>query len=167
MSDPASIIRLSVSAADEQALDTRIASLSAAFPAGTLVTVTRGTVFNRHGMPPSPAALLCATRPRRPPDARCWIARSDPRHDPGVELRVRVTARASRDELAGLRDGVLHVRVTAPPVDGKANQAVCRLIARAVGVGRTGVTVVRGERSRDKVVNIEGLEPEAVHRALR
>ena len=84
-----------------------------------------------------------------------------------MELRVRVTARASRDELAGLRDGVLHVRVTAPPVDGKANQAVCRLIARAVGVGRTSVTVVRGERSRDKVVNVEGLEPEAVHRALR
>ena len=56
-------IRLSVSAADEQALDTRIAVLSAAFPVGTLVTVTRGTVFNRHGMPPSPAALLCATPP--------------------------------------------------------------------------------------------------------
>jgi uncharacterized protein (TIGR00251 family) len=84
-----------------------------------------------------------------------------------VELRVRVTARASRDELAGLRDGVLHVRVTAPPVERKANQAVCRLIARAVGVGRTSVTVIRGERSRDKVVNIEGLEPEAVHQALR
>ena len=63
MSDSASVIRLSVSAADEQALDTRIAVLSAGFPAGTLVTVTRGTVFNRHGMPPSPAALLCATPP--------------------------------------------------------------------------------------------------------
>jgi hypothetical protein len=63
MSDSASVIRLSLSAADEQALNTRIASLSAAFPAGTLVTVTRGTVFNRHGMPPSPAALLCATPP--------------------------------------------------------------------------------------------------------
>ena len=52
-----------LSAADEQALDTRIAVLRAAFPVGTLVTVTRGTVFNRHGMPPSPAALLCATPP--------------------------------------------------------------------------------------------------------
>ena len=65
MSDTASVIRLSVSAADEQALDTRIAALRAGFPAGTLVTVTRGTVFNRHGMPPSPAALLCATPPGR------------------------------------------------------------------------------------------------------
>ena len=84
-----------------------------------------------------------------------------------MELRVRVTARASRDELAGLRDGVLHVRVTAPPVDGRANQAVCRLIARAVGVGKTSVTVTRGERSRDKVVRIEGVGPEAVHERLR
>ena len=63
MSDSASVIRLSVSAVDEQALDSRIAALRAAFPVGTLVTVTRGTVFNRHGMPPSPAALLCATPP--------------------------------------------------------------------------------------------------------
>ena len=84
-----------------------------------------------------------------------------------MELRVRVTARASRDELAGLRDGVLHVRVSAPPVDGKANRAVCRLIARALGVGRTSVSVVRGERSRDKVVEIDGVEPEAALRKLR
>ena len=84
-----------------------------------------------------------------------------------MELRVRVTARASRDELAGLKDGVLHVRVSAPPVDGKANQAVTRLIAKALGVGRTSVTVVKGERSRDKVVAIEGVEPDAVLRTLR
>jgi len=62
MSDSASI-RLSVSGADEHDLEGRIAALSAAFPVGSLVTVTRGTVFNRHGMPPSPAALLCATPP--------------------------------------------------------------------------------------------------------
>ena len=65
MSDPASIIRLSLSGADDSDLDSRIAVLSAAFPAGTLFTVTRGTVFNRHGMPPSPAALLCALPPAR------------------------------------------------------------------------------------------------------
>jgi uncharacterized protein len=84
-----------------------------------------------------------------------------------MELRVRVTARASRDELVGLRDGVLHVRVSAPPVEGKANQAVCKLIARALGVGRTSVTVIRGGRSRDKVVRIDGIEPEAAFHKLR
>jgi hypothetical protein len=84
-----------------------------------------------------------------------------------MELRVRVSARASRDELAGLRDGVLHVRVSAPPVEGKANQAVCKLIARALGVGKTSVSVVKGERSRDKVVRIDGVEPEAALNKLR
>jgi uncharacterized protein (TIGR00251 family) len=77
-----------------------------------------------------------------------------------------VTARASRDELAGLKDGVLHVRVSAPPVDGKANQAVTRLIAKALGVGRTSVRVVRGERSRDKVVEVDGVDPDDARRAL-
>ena len=62
MSDSTSI-RLSVSGTDEQDLEGRIAALRAAFPVGSLVTVTRGMVFNRHGMPPSPAALLCATPP--------------------------------------------------------------------------------------------------------
>ena len=84
-----------------------------------------------------------------------------------MELRVRVTARANRDELAGLRDGVPHVRVSAPPVEGKANQAVCKLIARALGVGKTSVSVVRGERSRDKVVRIDGVEPDAALDKLR
>jgi hypothetical protein len=57
------MIRLSVAAADEADLEVRIAWLTSAFPVGTEVTVIRGTVFNRHGMPPSPAALLCAVQP--------------------------------------------------------------------------------------------------------
>ena len=51
----------------------------------------------------------------------------------------------------------LRVRVTAPPVDGEANAAVCRLVARALGVAASRVTVVRGERSRDKVVRVSGV----------
>jgi uncharacterized protein len=59
----------------------------------------------------------------------------------------------------GLReDGVLLARVSAPPVDGKANVALCRLLAKALGVPRTSVSVVRGETARDKVVRVEGLE---------
>ena len=50
--------RISVSAADEADLEIRIAWLTALFPSDTEVTVVRGTVFNRHGMPPSPAALV-------------------------------------------------------------------------------------------------------------
>ena len=81
-------------------------------------------------------------------------------------IRVRVTPRAKRDEIAGVRDGVLLVRVTAPPVDGRANEAVCRLIAKAVGVPPSRVSIVRGHTARDKQVSIEGMSDEDARRAL-
>jgi uncharacterized protein (TIGR00251 family) len=83
-----------------------------------------------------------------------------------VELRVRLQPRAQRTEIVGERDGALLARVTAPPVDGKANDALCRLIARAAGVAPTRVSVVRGHTSRDKVVRVDGAEPHAVRAAL-
>ncbi len=57
-----------------------------------------------------------------------------------------------------MRDGVLQAKVTAPPVDGKANRALCRLIAERVGVAPSRVSVVRGEKSREKLVRVEGLD---------
>jgi uncharacterized protein (TIGR00251 family) len=84
-----------------------------------------------------------------------------------AEISVRVTTRASREQLAGLRDdGVLLARISAPPVDGRANRALCKLIARAVGVAPSKVTVIRGEHSRDKLVRVEGVEPAALREAL-
>jgi uncharacterized protein len=79
---------------------------------------------------------------------------------------VRLRPRGSRDELAGLRDGVLQAKVTAPPVDGKANTALCRLIAKRVGVAPSRVSVVRGEKSSDKVVRVEGVDSTALRAAL-
>lgn len=84
-----------------------------------------------------------------------------------AEIRVRVTTRASREQLAGLRDdGVLLARISAPPVDGRANQALCKLIARAAGVAPSKVSIVRGEHSRDKLVRVEDVEPAALRAAL-
>lgn len=71
---------------------------------------------------------------------------------------MRTIPRAARDEIAGVRDGRLLVRVSAPPVDGRANAAVCALLAKAAGVPKGAVSVVRGETSRDKRVRIEGDE---------
>jgi uncharacterized protein len=76
---------------------------------------------------------------------------------PEALVRLRVQPRASRDELVAWQDDALRVRVTAPPVDGEANDAVRTLLARALGVAPSTVAVVRGERSRDKVVRIAGL----------
>jgi hypothetical protein len=83
-----------------------------------------------------------------------------------AELRVRLTPRARRADLGPERDGVLVVRVTAPPVDGKANAALCRLLAERAGVPKGAVSVVRGQSSRDKVVSVEGVSDEALRARL-
>lgn len=83
-----------------------------------------------------------------------------------ARITVRLQARAHRDELIGLRDGVLLARVSAPPVDGRANQALCRLIARHAGVAPSRVTIIRGERSREKLIQVHGLDQSALNDGL-
>ena len=84
----------------------------------------------------------------------------------GAELMVRLQPRARKNEVTAEREGIVTIRVTAPPVDGKANEALCRLLAKRAGVARGAVTIVRGERSRDKVVRVEGRSREELRRAL-
>ena len=75
-----------------------------------------------------------------------------------ARLTIRLTPRAARERLALGADGGLVAHVTAPPVEGAANDALCRLVAKAAGVPPSRVSVVRGERSRLKVVRIEGID---------
>jgi uncharacterized protein (TIGR00251 family) len=83
-----------------------------------------------------------------------------------ADLRVRLQPRARRNEVAGERGGAVLIRVTAPPVDGKANAALCKLVADAAGVAPSRVRIVRGDASRDKVLHVEGVEEPALRRAL-
>jgi uncharacterized protein (TIGR00251 family) len=71
-----------------------------------------------------------------------------------VSFAIRVTPRASANVVGGERDGALLVRVTAPPVEGQANQAVARLLARSLGIAPSAVQIVRGGISRTKRVSI-------------
>jgi uncharacterized protein len=68
--------------------------------------------------------------------------------------------------VVGVRDGKVVIRVTAPPVDGKANDALCRLIAKKAGVAPSKVSVVRGHTAREKVVRVEGIDESALRAAL-
>jgi uncharacterized protein (TIGR00251 family) len=86
--------------------------------------------------------------------------------DDVAEIAVRVQPRARRNEVAGERAGAVLIRVTAPPVDGKANAAVCALVAKAAGVAPSRVRVIRGESSRDKVLRVEGVGEAALRAAL-
>ncbi|MDO8185957.1 DUF167 domain-containing protein [Conexibacter sp. JD483] len=83
------------------------------------------------------------------------------------ELSVRLQPRAKRNEVVGTRDGVLLVRVTAPPVDGKANAALCKLLAKELRVAPSTVAVIRGSSARDKLLRIDGIETsELLHRLI-
>jgi uncharacterized protein YggU (UPF0235/DUF167 family) len=75
---------------------------------------------------------------------------------------VRVKPRASREALEGEAGGALVVRLTAPPVEGEANAALARLVARTLGVPPSAVAVARGAKARDKVLVVSGLGPEDV-----
>jgi uncharacterized protein (TIGR00251 family) len=83
-----------------------------------------------------------------------------------AKLAVRVQARARRDEIAGERSGSLLVRVTAPPIEGKANAAVCKLLAKRLGLAPGKVAVVRGTSSRDKLIEIDEIEAAELRRLL-
>ena len=85
---------------------------------------------------------------------------------PGAELTIRLQPRARRNAIGDERDGVLRVSVAAAPVDGQANAALCKLIAKRAGVARGRVSVIRGERSHDKVLRVEGLAPAELRSAL-
>jgi uncharacterized protein len=83
----------------------------------------------------------------------------------GVRIHLRVQPRAARTEVVGRHGDALRVRVTAPPVDGAANQALVRLLADRLGVPRGTVQVVAGETGRNKIVAVEGISaPEARRR---
>jgi uncharacterized protein len=81
---------------------------------------------------------------------------------PSTLLSVRLTPRAARERLAAGPDGGFVAHVTAPPVEGAANDALCRLVAKAAGVAPSRVSVVRGQRSREKVVRVEGVDAAAL-----
>ncbi|PJE28949.1 hypothetical protein SAMN06297129_1193 [Pseudooceanicola antarcticus] len=74
---------------------------------------------------------------------------------PGAEIAVRVTPKASRNRITLEEDGAIRVYVTTPPEDGKANEAVRKLLAKALGLAKTRLTLLRGQTSRDKVFRVE------------
>jgi uncharacterized protein len=75
----------------------------------------------------------------------------------GVRFRVRLQPRASRDEIVGLLDGALRIRLHAPPVDGAANEALVAFLADRLSVPRRAVRIVTGASSRMKTIEVAGV----------
>ncbi len=84
------------------------------------------------------------------------------RRGDAVRFSVRLQPRASKNEIAGLQGVALKVRVTAPPVDGLANEAMVELLSKALKTARRNVCIVSGHSSRTKAVEVREVDLESV-----
>ena len=84
----------------------------------------------------------------------------------GVVFTVRVLPSSRRNEIAGVQDRALKVKLTAPPVEGAANTALTEFLAQRLGARRSAVSIVGGEKSRTKTVQVAGMNRAQVERAL-
>jgi uncharacterized protein len=87
-------------------------------------------------------------------------------HPEGTLLFLKVQPRASRNELGGILGAELKLKVTAPPVDSAANEAVLEFLAEHLHCSRSSVLLVRGQTSRHKTILLRGIAPDAAAAAL-
>src|SRR3954452_5260945 len=85
----------------------------------------------------------------------------------GVRLDVHVQPRAKKNEIAGVHGDAIKVRLSAPPADGKANEALIGLLAAAFALPVRSVRIISGARSRAKIVEIDGVSVDDVRRLIR
>jgi uncharacterized protein (TIGR00251 family) len=86
----------------------------------------------------------------------------------GAALTLRITPRARKTEFAGvLEDGILRVRVAAPPVEGKANAALLTFLAKVLGVRKNRIEIIAGQRGLDKIVSVLDLSAEDVQSRIQ
>lgn len=83
-----------------------------------------------------------------------------------AKVSIRVTPRSSRSEVVRFQDGVLALRVQAPPVEGEANKAVRQLLADSFGLRLRDVTISHGDKSRSKTAQLSGLTQEQAEAVL-
>ena len=86
--------------------------------------------------------------------------------DGGVRIAIHVQPRASRSEVAGAHGDALKIRLSAPPVDGAANEALVELLSARFAVPSRAVRILSGAQSRAKIVEIDGLTADDVRRLL-
>ncbi len=85
----------------------------------------------------------------------------------GITIECRIFTRAKRTEIKGERGGALLVSVTAPPVEGKANEALITLLSKILGVPKSYISILSGQLSRNKVVFVEEMSIEKARAALK
>ena len=84
----------------------------------------------------------------------------------GLEVRIHVQPRAKRDEILGVHNGALKIKVTAPPVDDAANRALIEYLADRLCVSKSKLAILSGARSRDKNLHVRGMSPKDFQKQL-
>lgn len=83
-----------------------------------------------------------------------------------VTLSIRIQPRSSKNEIVTMESGALKIRLTAPPVDGAANEALVKFLAQTLSIPKSHVEIVSGHTSREKIVRISGMSGAEVKRVL-
>jgi uncharacterized protein (TIGR00251 family) len=84
-----------------------------------------------------------------------------------TKIVTQVQPNARQNEVAGFKDGVLHVRIAAPPVGGKANRELIKFLSALLGVSKSSLTIEKGVTSRRKLIGVTGLTPEQILERIR
>jgi uncharacterized protein len=85
----------------------------------------------------------------------------------GAAIAVRVTPRASKNEIVDiLSDGTVKVHLTAPPIEGKANEALIKFMAKVLGVPKKQLEIVAGANGRDKLISVIDMDANMVHKKI-
>lgn len=77
----------------------------------------------------------------------------------GFSFKVRAVPRSSKNQVCGLQGEALKIKISAPPVEGAANQAICEFVAKLLGIAKSRVSVASGASSRDKTLFVEEPDP--------
>lgn len=84
----------------------------------------------------------------------------------GIALKIHVNPRSSKDQVTGLHGDALNIKLKAPAVDGKANQALVKFLAGFLGVKKKDLEITSGEKSRTKTVTVKGLKTDKIMEIL-
>ena len=87
-------------------------------------------------------------------------------HDGAITFDVRVIPRSSKSEIVGEIDGVIKIKVKAPPVDGAANEELIKLLSKLIGVSKSAVEITNGKSGRTKRLRIIGINTKTLREAL-
>jgi hypothetical protein len=84
-----------------------------------------------------------------------------------MKLTVKLQPRASKNEIIGFKDGKLWIRVTAPPVNNQANQALIVLLAKKLEIRKSAIQLIAGVQSRIKIIEIDGVTEPDIYTKLK